>query len=96
MDFSTDGAELHAKPLSEEDLTLLTALADGTFSNRPGTRLTGDKNLSCLLAKGSALDCIAKSELGEEAKRAFDAMMQMKKIDIAAINAARKGESEPA
>jgi len=28
---------------------------------------------------------------GAEAKRAFDAMMQMKKIDIAAINAARKG-----
>lgn len=29
-----------------------------------------------------------------EAKRAFDAMMQMKKIDIATINAARKGETD--
>jgi len=28
---------------------------------------------------------------GDEAKRAFDAMMTMKKIDIAAINAARRG-----
>ncbi|MBY0472918.1 VOC family protein [Patescibacteria group bacterium] len=28
---------------------------------------------------------------GEEAKRAFDAMMTMKKIDVAAIDAARKG-----
>ena len=31
---------------------------------------------------------------GQEAKRAFDAMMQMKKIDIAAINAARKGNDD--
>jgi predicted 3-demethylubiquinone-9 3-methyltransferase (glyoxalase superfamily) len=29
---------------------------------------------------------------GEEAKRAFDAMMTMKKIDVATIDAARKGE----
>ncbi len=29
---------------------------------------------------------------GDEAKRAFDAMMTMKKIDVAAIDAARKGE----
>jgi predicted 3-demethylubiquinone-9 3-methyltransferase (glyoxalase superfamily) len=28
---------------------------------------------------------------GNEAKRAFDAMMGMKKIDIAAIKAARRG-----
>lgn len=28
---------------------------------------------------------------GEEAKRAFDAMMTMQKIDVAAIDAARKG-----
>ena len=33
---------------------------------------------------------------GQEAKRAFDAMMRMKKIDVAAINAARKGGNEPA
>ncbi len=29
---------------------------------------------------------------GDEAKRAFDAMMSMKKIDVAVIEAARKGE----
>jgi predicted 3-demethylubiquinone-9 3-methyltransferase (glyoxalase superfamily) len=28
---------------------------------------------------------------GDEAKRAFDAMMDMKKIDVAAIEAARRG-----
>jgi predicted 3-demethylubiquinone-9 3-methyltransferase (glyoxalase superfamily) len=28
---------------------------------------------------------------GDEAKRAFEAMMKMKKIDIAAIKAARRG-----
>jgi len=28
---------------------------------------------------------------GDQAKRAFDAMMDMKKIDIAAIEAARRG-----
>jgi predicted 3-demethylubiquinone-9 3-methyltransferase (glyoxalase superfamily) len=28
---------------------------------------------------------------GDEAKRAFDAMMEMKKIDVAAIEAARRG-----
>lgn len=31
---------------------------------------------------------------GAEARRAFDAMMQMKKIDVAIINAARKGEND--
>lgn len=33
----------------------------------------------------------ALSAGGEEAKRAFDAMMTMKKIDVAAIDAARRG-----
>jgi predicted 3-demethylubiquinone-9 3-methyltransferase (glyoxalase superfamily) len=33
----------------------------------------------------------AISKGGDEAKRAFSAMMEMKKIDVAAINAARKG-----
>jgi predicted 3-demethylubiquinone-9 3-methyltransferase (glyoxalase superfamily) len=28
---------------------------------------------------------------GDEAKRAFDAMMTMKKIDVAAIDASRRG-----
>jgi hypothetical protein len=29
---------------------------------------------------------------GDEAKRAFDAMMDMQKIDVAAIEAARRGD----
>jgi len=33
----------------------------------------------------------ALSAGGDEAKRAFDAMMAMKKIDVAAITAARRG-----
>lgn len=33
---------------------------------------------------------------GDEAKRAFAAMMTMKKIDVAAIDAARRGEEAPA
>src|SRR6202795_4453121 len=32
---------------------------------------------------------------GDEAKRAFDAMMEMKKIDVAAIKAARRGGQSP-
>lgn len=31
---------------------------------------------------------------GAEAKRAFEAMMKKKKIDVAAIDAARKGKNE--
>lgn len=34
----------------------------------------------------------ALSAGGDEAKRAFDAMMKMKKIDVATIDAARRGE----
>jgi len=37
----------------------------------------------------SLIDAMAAG--GEEAKRAFDAMMTMKKIDVAAIEAARRG-----
>jgi hypothetical protein len=33
---------------------------------------------------------------GDEAKRAFDAMMTMKKIDVAAIAAARRGSAAKA
>jgi predicted 3-demethylubiquinone-9 3-methyltransferase (glyoxalase superfamily) len=33
----------------------------------------------------------AMSKGGDEAKRAFEAMMKMKKIDVAVINAARRG-----
>jgi predicted 3-demethylubiquinone-9 3-methyltransferase (glyoxalase superfamily) len=32
---------------------------------------------------------------GDEAKRAFEAMMPMKKIDVATIEAARRGEAQP-
>ena len=34
----------------------------------------------------------AMSKGGAEAKRAFDAMMKMKKIDVAVIDAARRGK----
>jgi predicted 3-demethylubiquinone-9 3-methyltransferase (glyoxalase superfamily) len=33
----------------------------------------------------------AMAKGGDEAKRAFDAMMKMKKIDVAEIDAARRG-----
>jgi 2-polyprenyl-6-hydroxyphenyl methylase/3-demethylubiquinone-9 3-methyltransferase len=38
----------------------------------------------------------AMSAGGDEAKRAFDAMMTMRKIDVAAIEAARRGSDEKA
>ena len=68
MNFSTDGAEQHAKALSDEEMALLAGIAESTTSRRPGTRLTGDENLHRLLAMGSALDRVAKSELGDKAK----------------------------
>ena len=44
-----------------------------------------------LLANHAAVLTEALAAGGDEAKRAFDAMMGMKKIDIAAIKAARRG-----
>jgi predicted 3-demethylubiquinone-9 3-methyltransferase (glyoxalase superfamily) len=44
-----------------------------------------------LLANHTARATEALAAGGDEAKRAFDAMMGMKKIDIAAIEAARRG-----
>jgi predicted 3-demethylubiquinone-9 3-methyltransferase (glyoxalase superfamily) len=41
------------------------------------------------ITPGALIQALAAG--GDEAKRAFDAMMGMKKIDIAAINAARRG-----
>jgi 2-polyprenyl-6-hydroxyphenyl methylase/3-demethylubiquinone-9 3-methyltransferase len=40
------------------------------------------------------LEAISDSDLAA-AKRAFEAMMQMKKIDIATIEAARRGPPRP-
>ena len=44
-----------------------------------------------LLANHAARLTEAMAAGGDEAKRAFDAMMDMKKIDVAAIEAARRG-----
>ena len=59
--------------------------------------MTQAKNTICLWYDGGA-EAAARfyaktfTDLGvAAAKRAFDAMMQMKKIDIAAIEAARRG-----
>jgi len=43
------------------------------------------------LANQARVRTEALSCCGDEAKRAFDAMMGMKKIDVAAIEAARRG-----
>ncbi len=67
MDFPNDGAEHFAQALSQPELALLAALAADRSGSRPGTRLTGDANLSRLLGPGSALDRIARSKLGDGA-----------------------------
>ncbi len=46
--------------------------------------------LSWQITPRALIDAITDSD-GKAAKRAFDAMMEMKKIDIAAIEAARRG-----
>jgi hypothetical protein len=51
--------------------------------------------LGPLLADHAAVLTDALAAGGDEAKRAFEAMMTMKKIDIAAIEAARRGELAP-
>ena len=45
--------------------------------------------LSWQITPRTLTDALGKG--GAEAKRAFDAMMTMKKIDVAAIDAARRG-----
>ncbi len=44
-----------------------------------------------VVANHAALLTEAMAAGGDEAKRAFDAMMTMKKIDVAAIKTARRG-----
>jgi hypothetical protein len=63
----------------------------------PSSRRQTTRSQSCPLARGaprrnrSPLLTEALAAGGDEAKRAFDAMMGMKKIDVAAIKAARRG-----
>jgi hypothetical protein len=52
----------------------------GIFASRRPTEGTVSRTLTEALAAG-----------GAEAKRAFEAMMPMRKIDVAAIEAARRG-----
>jgi len=48
-----------------------------------------DRGISWQITPRTLTEALAAG--GDEAKRAFDAMMQMKKIDVAAIEAARRG-----
>ena len=57
---------------------------------RRGVRLVQGQ-MGPLLANHAACADEAMAAGGAEAKRAFDAMMGMKKIDVAAIKAARRG-----
>jgi predicted 3-demethylubiquinone-9 3-methyltransferase (glyoxalase superfamily) len=45
--------------------------------------------VSCQITPRTLTEALAVG--GDEAKRAFDAMMDMKKIDVATIEAARRG-----
>ena len=49
--------------------------------------------ISWQITPRALMDALAAG--GDEAKRAFDAMMPMKKIDVATIEAARRGELAP-
>ena len=49
----------------------------------------GPVGLSWQITPRTVIDAMVAG--GDEAKRAFEAMMQMKKIDVATIDAARRG-----
>lgn len=68
MRFSVDGAERHAKALSDDELALLRTLMARRLTGGPGTRLTGDETLSRLLEPGGSMDSLAKSGLGDKAR----------------------------
>lgn len=68
MNFPADGAEHVANALSNAELARLADLADRRLSDHPGTRIIGDDLLSALLATGGAMDRIARSKLGDDAR----------------------------
>jgi len=60
----------------------------GTDGAEWGTAQRGNNNASAR-ARTALSEALAAG--GDEAKRAFDAMMTMQKIDVAKIEAARRG-----
>ncbi|MGI9462852.1 MAG: phytanoyl-CoA dioxygenase family protein [Aestuariivirgaceae bacterium] len=66
--FEETGAERHRAALSPGEMTLLSKLTERQLSKGLATRLTGDANLTKLLAEGGSMDRIAKSKLGQDAR----------------------------
>ena len=64
-------------------------MVEFTFGSYWMMQPTMAMNLSWQITPRALTDALAAG--GGEAKRAFEAMMTMKKIDVAAIEAARRG-----
>jgi hypothetical protein len=68
MTFENDGAERVETALSGAELSCFEELANHYNGEGPGVRITDDSRLSALLRKGSAMDALSKTKLGQNAR----------------------------
>ena len=88
----TGGDQFETSAVADQQMNWWVTNTDGRKDRgvRPD-RAQGAHGLSWQITPRVLTDALAAG--GGEAKRAFEAMMTMKKIDIAAIEAARRGSA---